>query len=802
MLKHYIKFAFRNFKSNRIIFGGSLLTLCLGALCISLLFSYVYNELSMDNFHKWENDIYMVTTKTSPKTDWQYPYKFDSNEYPEIENATSIIHFREEELKFSYNENVFTPKGIVADSSFFNVLDFEMTTGNRSNILKDFEAVILTKKFSEKIFGKENPIGKEIVIIGRMGEDTHIVKGIVKMPVNSSLQFDYIIPNNGDRRKYSRASIPFFRAKKGFSRIDFNAKIENSNNNVPNFYPQLTDSKTKIVPLGDLYFDKDLTTLKKHSFLSAGNKENIYILLIIMLVVLFVSILNFSNLQIINTNSTVKNIAVSKINGAFFKHIIYRKITENIILIILAAILITGLYIIILPYFNNFVGVSLTPPIWKVFFINACILFLLTSIGLIYPTIITSRISITNSLKNQIRLTHNFADKKIIVVFQYVLTFVLLISSIVVARQLNLMLDKDLGFTSKNVIKTKLFYEPPFNWDSANWSQEKREEELKKMQEKPKYINNTLAMFSSIKEITQGASPLETFQIPWKLKKDNASEYESLNSLVTTPNYLKVFNLDILEGRFFDKNRDKEREHKIVINETAKKYWGIDNIETAQINNKVWGGDKNSHKIIGVVKDFNYEHLSAKPKPLVMLYFEDYERDYLIQFHDNQTKEGIQQVHNLFNEINPNQSFKYSFISNEITSLYDKEKRLSIIYIAFTIVALLISAIGLFTIALYDTKRRTKEIAVRKVNGAKVTEILSLLNKSFIRWVGVAFIIACPIVYVSMQKWLEGFAYKIAVSWWIFALAGVFTLVIALLTVSWQSYKAAMANPVKSLRAE
>ena len=163
----------------------------------------------------------------------------------------------------------------------------------------------------------------------------------------------------------------------------------------------------------------------------------------------------------------------------------------------------------------------------------------------------------TNSLKNQIRLTHNFADKKIIVVFQYVLTFVLLISSIVVARQLNLMLDKDLGFTSKNVIKTKLFYEPPFNWDSANWSQEKREEELKKMQEKPKYINNTLAMFPSIKEITQGASPLETFQIPWKLKKDNASEYESLNSLVTTPNYLKVFNLDILEGRFFDKNRDK-----------------------------------------------------------------------------------------------------------------------------------------------------------------------------------------------------------------------------------------------------
>lgn len=201
MLKHYIKFALRNFRSNKIIFGGSLLTLCLGALCISLLFSYVHNELSMDDFHKHKEDIYMVIMKTSPKGDWRSPYIFDSKEYPGIEYSTSVINFREEELQFIFGENTYTPQGIVADSSFFKVFNFELIIGDKNNILKDFEAVILTDKFSKKIFGKVNPIGERIVLKGRLGEDTHIVKGIVEVPVNSSIQFDYILPNNGDESK-------------------------------------------------------------------------------------------------------------------------------------------------------------------------------------------------------------------------------------------------------------------------------------------------------------------------------------------------------------------------------------------------------------------------------------------------------------------------------------------------------------------------------------------------------------------------------------------------------------------------
>ncbi|WP_100614526.1 ABC transporter permease [Confluentibacter citreus] len=797
MLKHYFKFAIRNFRSNKTIFAGSLATLCLGALCISLLFSHVYNELTMDEFHENVEDIHMVLMKTSPQTEWQSPYRFNALDYPEIEHSTGIIPFTEDELKFKYDDKTYTPLSIVVDSSFFKVFDFNLKIGNKNTILKDFQSVILTEAFSKKVFGDENPIGKEVVVKGRMGEDIHIVKGIVEVPSNSSMKFDFILPSNYDVVKYSRSLTHYFLAKKDFNKNAFNKKIDTINNGVPNVYPQLTESKTMAMPFKDIYFDSDLEKLKDRLLLKYGNKKHIDTLIIVMLVILLISVLNFTNLQIVNVNSIVKNIAISKVNGAFKRQIIYQRIIENIILILLSALLITLLYNLILPYFNAFTKVPLSPPTWQIFVMNASILFLITSIGLIYPMFAISRILITESLKG-ISDNHKLKGKKSIIVLQYALTFVLVISSIVVTNQLNLMLSKDLGFNSEHVMQVKLYYAPPFNRDMMNWSREEIDTYRKKAQEKPEYINTQLASFSGIKNIGQGNSPLNIFNIDWKTKAESA-QYESLNTLTISTTCQEVFGFELLEGRFFDKDIDQERGHKMIINEAAKKYWGIKNIEHVKIDNRFWG---ENYEIVGVVKDFNYEHLSSTPKPLIILYWEDADADYFIQFYNNQNQESITQIQQLFNEINPNQTFTYSFLSDEIAALYDKEKRLSTIYIIFTIIALLISAIGLFTIALYDTQRRIKEIGVRKVNGATIKDILVMLNKDFIKWVFVAFVIACPIAYYAMSKWLENFAYKTNLSWWVFALAGVFTLIIALLTVSWQSYQAATQNPVDSLRDE
>ncbi|WP_170179750.1 ABC transporter permease [Flavivirga rizhaonensis] len=797
MLKYYIKFAFRNFRSNKVIFAGSLATLCLGALCISLLFSYIHNELTMDDFHERENDIYMVIMKQSPKSDWSHPFRFSVEEYPEIESATDLIFFREDETKLKYNQDIYLPKGIIADSSFFKVFDFKLSIGDTNTVLNDPQTIILSEDFSKKLFGDSNPIGQVIDFEIRMHQGTHTVNGIIKIPPNSSLKFDYIIPYARRTYGYGRSSIPFFKAVKGFDKNKFEEKIKNSNNKVPNFYPQLTESITSTISFDELYFNSELSTLKKRTLFSSGNKKNIDILIVIMLVILLVSILNYSNLQIINTNAVLKNIAISKVNGALKRHIVGQKIIETLIVITISVLLITLVYNLLLPWFNDFVRVSLAPPIWKIFLINAIILSSITIIGLIYPMLIINRFSTINNLKKTNSISQKLKGKQVTVVLQYAMAFLLLISSIIVNNQLKLMLDKDLGFNDDGILKVKLYYEPPFNTESRNWTRERRLEEREKAMQTPKYINNQLASFSIIEQSSQGGSPLDVFPIDWKPKAGDF-EFETLNSLVVTPNHQNLFNFNLIEGRFFEEGVDKQRGKKIVINEAAKKHWGIEDIETTVIKNRSWG----EYKIIGVVKDFNYEHLSAKPKPLMMVYFEDFEAEYFIRFHKNKTQEGIQHIEALFKEINPNQVFKYSFLSDEIAVLYQKEKRLSIIYIAFTIIALLISAIGLFTIALYDTQRRVKEVGVRKVNGATINEIMYMLNKDFIKWVVIAFIIACPIAYYAMSKWLENFAYKTPLSWWVFALAGVFTFIIALVTVSWQTYSAATRNPVESLRDE
>lgn len=800
MLKHYIKFAFRNFRSNKIIFAGSLATLSLGALCISLLFSYVHNELTMDDFHEDETDIYMVIMKSSPKSEWQSPYLFKPHEYPEIENATSVINFLEDEVTLKHKEYTYTPKGIVADSSFFKVFNFEMTIGNKITLLKDIEAIVLSEAYSKKMFGDTNPIGQEVKVKMRMYQGTHIVKGIIKIPANSSLKFDYLIPKANKPRGYGRGGKHFVSVKKGFNQEVLNKKIINSNNKVPNFYPQLTESTTKIINFNELYFSTEYKSVKKHSLLSSGNKKNVDILMVIIFIILFISTLNYSNLQIVNTNSASKNIIISKVNGALKKHIFYRKLVENIILIGIVTLIISVAYNYILPYFNDFVKVSLEPPIWKVITLNIIILFIIITIGLIYPLIAINRYSVIKKSNQRFKNSTFLKGKNLIVITQYTLAFVLLISSIIVDRQLQLMLKKDLGFNSNNIMKAKLFYAPPYDPKSRDWSEKRRAEEFKKRKEVPLYINDKLASLSSIKKLSQGNSPLNTFSIDWKRKDDN-SKYESLNSLIVSPKHLNLFDFKIIEGRFFQKGIDKQRGYQIIINEAAKLHFGITDINQTKILNRYWSS-KEGYQIIGVVKDFNYEHLSNKPKPLIMVYFGDSHAEYFIQFHEGKIQEGIQQIEEVFNTVNPKQTFKYSFLADEISALYQKEKRLSSIYILFTIIALLISAIGLFTIALYDTQRRTKEIGVRKVNGATIKEIVLMLNKDFIKWVLIAILIATPISYYLMHSWLENFAYKTAISWWVFALAGVFTIVLALVTVSWQSYRAATSNPVESLRDE
>tara|TARA_R110002049_G_scaffold261458_2_gene437571 strand:+ start:120 stop:2498 length:2379 start_codon:yes stop_codon:yes gene_type:complete len=792
MLKHYLKFAIRNFKANKVIFGGSLLTLCLGALCIALLFTYVPNELNMDGFHNRKKDIYMLTVKATPQS---LPQIFDGKafaqinygDYPEVEHKVRISKYEKGNLAIYYNDAFFSPEGLIADSTFFQVFDYKLKLGDKETALVDPHGIVLTEKFAKTMFGEEDPMGKVVQVKTRVKNNFTVTGILIDSPQNSSIEFDFILPTQtSDLNLFGRMGGDFLLMRKNIDKTAFEEKIKYKAQD----HSQFKESTLELIPFDQEAIEKE--NLNTSNIIShIVDKKNMYMQIVIMLVILLVSVLNFSNLQVISANVRIKNSALKRINGAQKGHLFGQFMIEQAILIILASIIVTMVFQMVLPTFNSFIGLNYTPPLWQVITVVMAILCLLVFLGSIYPIIATYGFSIINGLKNKGFTGNQIVGRKLVVIFQYALSFLLLISSITIVLQIQLMLTKDLGFDKDNIVITELFVNQEYDT-----KEEQQIEDAKIFQ----HLKNELGSNSSIKSFAQGASPLDPYLMEWR-RKDGDFEYETQNMLLVTPNYGKVLGLEIVEGRFFDRELDRSRGVRVVINEAAKKYWNIQVISKSRMLNKYWN-DEEGYEIIGVVKDFNYEHLATGTKPLMMLYFEDYDVSYLIEFEDGATKSGLAFLAGLFKENNPKETFDYSFLSDEVAAMYQKEKQLGINVVLFSLIALVISAIGLFAIAIYDTQRRVKEIAIRRVNGASISEILVMLNKSFVKWVILALLIASPIGYYLMDNWLENFAYRIKLSWWTFGLAGIFTLGIALISVSLRSYKAAGANPIKSLRME
>jgi putative ABC transport system permease protein len=762
---------------------------------MSLLGSYLLNELSMDKFHKRGKDIYLTTIKNStaskPKAcEANLIFQINYKDYPEVEKFTNVKKYNEGEIKLTYNDVAFSPAGIVVDSTFFDVFDFKLKSGNRATVLHDADAIIFSLNLARKMFGNEDPVGKFVTITAKQ-QKVYTVKGVLDpIPTNSSMTFDFIIPNHS--MKYNRLGGNFVLVNNSFNKAYFEEKIEKAKNTGPN-RESYKDGEAGIFPLSNLYFEGNnidtVGIISKH-----GDKKNINVLVAIITVIFIISLLNFSNLQIININSSFKNIGICKISGAGRKDIFIQKFTQILVLFFISVVTTTPAFYLVLPYFNQIAWVNLSPGLWQIILFNVLILVLLIAGAMIYPVISYCFIPVTDNLKNYAPTPIKLVGRRVLATWQLALSFVLLIASIVVVRQLNLMLNKDLGFNSANIIYTQLFYEP--NFSGTKEERIKLNEEFKNNFQ---FVKSELDVQGAIKNYSLGRSPIEPTEMSWKLK-DGDKDYSTQKTLTVTPEYAKLLDLKVLEGRFFDRSIDENNCRKVLINESAKKYWGITDISRQQILNKAWERD-DRYEIIGVVKDFYFEHLSVSTDPLIMLNFEDKDK-FLIQFEDGSTQAGLQIVKQLFEKNNPGEKFSYSFLSDDIQAMYLKEKRLSKICILFTMIGFTISAIGLFAISYYDTRRRTKEIGVRKVNGAKVSEVMTLLNKDFIRWVAIAFIIATPIAWFAMHKWLENFAYKTTLSWWIFVLSGLLALGIALLTVSWQSWKAATRNPVEALRYE
>ncbi len=793
MIKYSLKLAIRRIQARWLLFAGGIITVSLGALCISLLFSYVYNEISMNGFHKHRKDIYMMTIRISPESQLD-PFSaknainFNPKDYPELKSLTTIQKFSNGAINVSTDQSSFSPEVLITDSTFFSIFDFNLLTGDKTSILASPTAAVITEDFARKMFGDKDPVG-QLIKVNTNETKTFTVKGVVKkLPSNSSVTFDIILP--GYSGSFQRPGADFLLAGEKFNRKEFEKKIENLSDSY------FKGSKLGLMPFNDIYFYETPNFLFQFIFSHFGNKKDVYVLSIIMLIVFVITVFNFSGFQVLQINDGIKYIGLNKTLGTKKRELIAQKIVEIALLIFLSFLIVTFAYVVILPHFNAFTKVALAPSALTITALNLIILLVLFALAMIYPAIITSGVTIRDSLNKEVFSGNFLTSQKTIVTIQFTLTIACIVATLVIFKQLSFMLHKDLGFNTENVVRVSMYRNKP---NSPGNEEERMRMETEK-QNSYQYIRNELASIPAIEAFAQGDGPINPpIMGSWKLM-GSGMDYLSEKGLGVQPGYLKVLGLQLTEGRFFDAQVDRPGMNKIVINEAAKKYWGIKDIHESRLQRS--NEDSVGYEIIGVVKDFNYQHLSSKPQPMFMVYFEDIRMSFLIRFKESSLESGLQAVSALFKKVNPGEEFSYNFLKEEVETLSRKEKRLSQIYLIFTIIALFITTTGIFTVAAYETQQRTKEIGIRKVNGARSFQVMTLLNRDFLKWVGIAFLIACPVSWFAMHKWLEHFAYKTDLSWWVFAASGAIALVIALLTVSWQSWRAATKNPVESLRYE
>ncbi len=785
----------RSLKANRTYNIINILGLSLGLASTFILLKIILHEKNTDKFHDNYNQICYSTIRMTPLSSPRHSFinfgSTDIQDYPEIKSTTGFAQIPNAELKI--DNEIYKTNLTEVDSSFTEVFDFPLLYGDYRGLFEDPNSIILSKTLSERLFGTTMSLGETMEIV----EKKVTVVGIIDdMPGNSSLNFNAIVSTYFHDFHYMGAQ--FILLNENVDLKAFNEKIKFLGRD----HQQSPVGIQECRPFGQLYFDTD--NIKYHGeLIHHGNIRLVKILILIASLLFAVSIFNYLNIYLVTLQKRAKEIGILCINGADRSYLAKYFLRENIISIGLSAVIALLIYSFLNPYVPVFFGKTLPISLGKD-------LLLLTGVStfiLIVASIITSqkfrKISPILYIKDVSTGVRALFARRISTTIQYTVTIVLIIVSIFFIKQLNYMLKADMGFKSKNIICVPFFTMVEIDWelDSENRhvASEKYKNQKNIQRSNQQYVIDEINRNPYVQYLSFGTSPFENHTAPWKNMNSDEDYMDGVHWQVT-PQAEELFGLNVIEGRFFDDEIDKGRQHKILINQTAKAYYNVEDIEKVTFANRYWGDD---YKVLGVIKDFSFDHLSKEVEPMILLYFGDkVDNNWMMEISEGKEAEVIEFIKQLFEKVNPGKSFEYHFVKDEMDQLYSNDEMLVRVYSLFTIIALIISSLGLFSFSIYDVQQRFKEIGIRKANGSGTWETVLYLTKNVYTLLGISFVIAVPIAWFGISKYLEGFANKAPLSWWIFALAALFTLVISVLTVIIQSYRAATKNPVEALRYE
>ena len=799
MLKNYLKSALRILKKHKAYSFINIIGLSIGMACFTLLMLYVKYELSFDNFHENSNRIYRTimdlhTWNSSDLTEWAITSAMLAptlmEEFPEVEYATRL---RNSMGQLRYKEKNFNGTGKYGDENFLNVFSFKLIEGDKKRALVEPFTIVLSEKFAEKFFGNDHPIGKVMTFINKQ---EYTVTGIIEnVPYNSHLQFDYILSFStlkamGISHIERWTDINFSTYLLLNSRVSYK-EFEKKFELIVEKYHKSDSEATKrsyfLQPLKDIHLKSHYISDKAYN---NGDIRHIYLMISIAIGILLIACFNYMNLATACAARRFKEIGIRKTIGAQQSQLIHQFLSESVLLAVLSLTISLSVVCIFLPSFSAIVDANLDFNRlfnWE----NVFILFgVILSVGLLsgsYPAYFLSSFRLMNILKNTLKSTTSrnpFKLRNIFVVFQFSISIVLILSVIVVQKQLIYIKNNDIGFDRKNIAVVTV---PRDNIKEGKYGVIKEE-----------LLQNPSIKSVSVSSVTPVAIGNEDYAV---IETENAGKSlkipHSCRAYVDY-DYLDLFNIKILQGRNFSPFFMTDKDQGVIVNETFVKVAGLKN----PIGKKLIRPDIKNGTIIGVVKDFHFVSFKEKIEPMFFTLATEGGPRISIKISSGNIKQTLNDIETVFLKHSNNFIFNLDFLDKTFNNLYRSEEKLGNILIAFTIITIIIACLGLFGLISFMAERRTKEIGIRKVVGASISNIMTLLVKEFLILVCISIVIALPFAIYVMTKWLEDYVYRINFSAGILLMSVLIALSITLFTVSFQTVKAATANPVDSLRYE
>ena len=787
MFKNYFKVAFRNLFRNKGFSIINISGLAVGMASAMLILLWIQNEMSYDQFHEKKDRIYEAWNRASfsgKLNCWNTTPKILSRtlekDFPEVEQCVRVDWGSN--FLFSIGEKRLTVQGRIVDSNFLQAFTFPLLKGNPATLLNDMHSIVLTEKLSEKLFGNEDAMGKVIKIDNK---DNFTVTGILKdIPTNTRFDFEYLVPWSYMRYKGNDDANWGNNSTRTYVLLKPNASLASVNVKLKTFKPKYDKDDPKwemfIYPLSRWRLYSSFTNGVEDG---GGLIQYVRLFGIIAAFILLIACINFMNLSTARSEKRAKEVGIRKVVGAQKGWLIGQFIGESVLLAFIAGIIAFGIVELVLTPFNNLIGEKVSIPYNNIYEWLAFLGFIIFT-GVLagsYPAFFLSSFQPVKVLKGTFQKVNALiTPRKVLVVLQFTFAIILIICTIIVKQQIDYARERETGYNKNNLIYHFMTGDIEKNY---------------------LLIKNELLSSGVAASVTKTSAPItESWSDGWgqewegKDPNDKTDFYrynEDENLGVTA-------GLTFIQGRDFDLKQFSTDSTGVILNESALAVMKFKNPlgKIIKDNGQDW-------HVVGVIKDFILTSPYEPTRPMLIYGAKAWFNTILIKFNDkNSTAANLKKAEGIFKKYNPEYPFEYKFVDEEYARKFENEKKIGTMAAVFAALTIFISCLGLFGLATYMAENRIKEIGVRKVLGASVAGITTLLSKDFLKLVLVSFVIAAPVAWWAMNAWLKDYSYRVDIQWWVFVMAGLLSVLIALFTISYQAIRAAVANPAKSLRTE